>query len=97
LAGVAIGSVIGWGLTAIKKNAQIAQIREDTRKASGENIAKLAQMRDIANSKQQVLDMARQNMRDALLASKGGQIMSINSARAAMNYAVFIQTTTSQP
>lgn len=72
LAGVAIGSVIGWGLTAIKKNAQIAQIREDTRKASGDNIAKLAQMRDTANSNQQVLDMARQNMRDALIANKGG-------------------------
>lgn len=72
LGGVAVGGVIGWGLAAMKKNAEIAQIREDARRASGENIAKLAQMRDTANSKQQVLDMAQQNMRDALLANKQG-------------------------
>jgi hypothetical protein len=72
LAGVGIGGVIGWGLTARIKNAQIAKIREDARKASGDNMAKLAQMRDAANSKQQVLDMAKQNMRDALLAGKRG-------------------------
>ena len=56
----------------MKKNAQIAQLREDTRKASGDNVAKLAEARDAVISKQQVLDMAQQNMRDALLANKEG-------------------------
>jgi hypothetical protein len=72
LAAIGVGYALGWVVTVIKKNAQIAQIREDARRTSGENIEKLAQMRDAANSKHQILDMAQQNMRDALLASKGG-------------------------
>lgn len=86
LAAIGFGYALGWVFTVIKKNAQIAQIREDARKTSGDNIAKLAQMREAANSKNQVLDMARQNMRDALLASKEGanNIDKLRSCREEM-------------
>ena len=72
LGGVGIGLVVGWGATVMKKNAEIKKLREDARKASGDNVQKLAQVRDAASSKRQVLDTAKQNMRDALLADRGG-------------------------
>jgi len=73
LLGAVIGYVIGWFVTLQKTKVEISKIREEARKASGDNIEKLAQMRDAATSKRQVLDMAQQNMRDALLANNAGQ------------------------
>jgi hypothetical protein len=72
LGGVGIGFAVGWGAALMKTKVEIKKLREDARKASGDNVERLAQVRDTANSKRQVLDMARQNMRDALLAGKGG-------------------------
>lgn len=69
---VGVGYLIGWAVTLKKTKVQIQKLKEEARKASGENIEKLAQMRAAALDKRQNLDMAQQTMRDALLANKAG-------------------------
>jgi len=69
---VGVGYLIGWAVTLRKTTVQIEKLKEEARKASGENTEKLAQMRATALGKRQNLDMAQQTMRDALIANNGG-------------------------
>jgi len=69
---VGVGYLIGWAVTLKKTKVQIQKLQEEARKASGENIEKLAQMRAAALDKRQNLDMAQQTMRDALLTNRAG-------------------------
>ena len=72
IASAGVGFVVGWFAALLKTKAEITKIREDARKASGDNLEKLAQLRAAVISKGQVLDMCQQNMRDALLENQRG-------------------------
>ena len=81
LACVAVGVAIGWFGALIKAKAEIAKLKQEARKASGDNIEKLAQKRALSNSKSQDLDLAKRNMIESLRKNKAG-IESVEALRS---------------
>lgn len=66
----AIGSVFGWKISIGKAKAEIKKLRAEAMKASGENIEKLAGLREKSNSAGESVKLAMLSLRDSLTANK---------------------------
>src|SRR5690349_23184032 len=71
--GFAVGYAAGWWLTQKKTGREIEKLKLDIRQASGAIVKDLASLRKEFNAERELLDLSLRDMREALLAEKGGK------------------------